>query len=409
MLVIKSMVLRSRVILLALLMSAVAVLPSTDSAVAAESNSFGVWFVSPSGVVSGDPSFGDAIGDDFRAKTIEAAPLFDGYWIMSETGEVQAFGTSVFYGDLAELALDQPPVDMVATASGLGYWIVAADGGVFAFGDAGFYGSLGGLNLVRPIVAIASTSTGNGYWLFAADGGVFAFGDAGFHGSLPQLVHRDDLVSPIATASRSAGGAGYLMVGSDGGVFAFGDAGYRGGFPELPLVVDAGINIVSIVVGSNGGYYLVDDLSGFYGFDVFQPTITAELRDLPTVDAAGFVTTAPITATIKLPTDDPIHPAVDARVLDRSGNLVAEITFEDGWEIPDDYTSDSVAVATGASMAITLTLPNPGIYTFELDPYRSSPNGSLMAFVGRAGGSAVVRLGNGSVVSLPAGPITSTS
>jgi len=290
--VIKSMVLRSRVILLALLMSGVAVLPSTASATAAELNSFGVWFLSPSGVVSGDPSFGDAIGDDFRAKTIEAGPSFDGYWIMSETGEVQAFGTSVFYGDLAELALNQPPVDMVATASGLGYWIVAADGGVFAFGDAGFYGSLGGLNLVRPIVAIASTSTGNGYWLFAADGGVFAFGDAGFHGSLPQLVHRDDLASPIATASRSASGSGYLMVGSDGGVFAFGDAGYRGGIPELSVARDAGINIVSIVVGSNGGYYVVGDRGSVLSFDVYQPILTAVLRD--TVDAAGFVVSLPV-------------------------------------------------------------------------------------------------------------------
>ena len=70
------------------------------------------------------------------------------------------------------------PVD-----SGPGYWIVTSTGRVYAYGGASNYGGMIGRHLDKPIVGIASSPDGKGYWLFGADGGVFAFGDAAFYGS----------------------------------------------------------------------------------------------------------------------------------------------------------------------------------------------------------------------------------
>jgi hypothetical protein len=39
----------------------------------------------------------------------------------------------------------------------------AADGGVFTFGDAGFYGSTGAIKLNQPIVEMAATANGSGH------------------------------------------------------------------------------------------------------------------------------------------------------------------------------------------------------------------------------------------------------
>ena len=59
-----------------------------------------------------------------------------------------------------------------------GYWVVTQSGDVAAFGSATSYGSLKGVHLASPIVAIVATPDRRGYWLLGADGGVFAFGDA---------------------------------------------------------------------------------------------------------------------------------------------------------------------------------------------------------------------------------------
>ena len=75
--------------------------------------------------------------------------------------------------DLAEVNLNNPIVDMAATASGNGYWLVASEGGIFSFGDAQFHGSTGALKLNKPIAAALQTQSG--YDLVAEDGGVFNF------------------------------------------------------------------------------------------------------------------------------------------------------------------------------------------------------------------------------------------
>ena len=86
---------------------------------------------------------------------------------------MESFGDALKLDDLAEVALNNPIVDMAATASGNGYWLVASDGGIFSFGDAQFHGSTGALKLNQPIAAALQTQSG--YDLVAEDGGVFNF------------------------------------------------------------------------------------------------------------------------------------------------------------------------------------------------------------------------------------------
>ena len=93
--------------------------------------------------------------DSLRAQVTNG----QGYWLVTASGKVTAFGGAAFYGDLSGHKLNKPIVSMASTPDGKGYWLFAADGGVFSFGDARFYGSKGGTRSSTPYVAGASVST----------------------------------------------------------------------------------------------------------------------------------------------------------------------------------------------------------------------------------------------------------
>jgi hypothetical protein len=61
-------------------------------------------------------------------------------------------------------------------ASGNGYWLVTSTGHVYAFGDAVDYGQPN--PQVVPVTAAVRTTDGKGYWLLCANGAVAALGDA---------------------------------------------------------------------------------------------------------------------------------------------------------------------------------------------------------------------------------------
>ncbi|HEX3840997.1 MAG TPA: hypothetical protein VHU85_09430 [Acidimicrobiales bacterium] len=106
--------------------------------------------------------------------------------------------------------------NVVARASvttGNGYWLVTATGQVYAYGGAAYFGGMNGQPLNKPIIGISSSPDGNGYWLFGADGGVFAFGDASFFGSQGATGTAAPVVAgAIQGASSAAGPSG----GTDG-------------------------------------------------------------------------------------------------------------------------------------------------------------------------------------------------
>ncbi|HEY6474774.1 MAG TPA: hypothetical protein VIY26_17895, partial [Acidimicrobiales bacterium] len=122
-----------------------------------------------------------------------------GYWVVTTTGSVYAFGDAHNYG--APGAQSSPMSSAVATPDGGGYWILEANGQVFSYGDAPGLGSpppgsAGGLD---PAASIFSTSDGGGYWVVTALGKVDNFGDAPFDSDMSGT----HLAGPIIAASGS--------------------------------------------------------------------------------------------------------------------------------------------------------------------------------------------------------------
>ncbi len=188
--------------------------------------------------LGGAPQLGSA--SFRRAVGIASTPDGNGYWVVSDQGVVEAFGSADHLGDLGALTLAEAAQAIVSTESGNGYWILGGDGGVFTFGDAEFRGSipqvLPGVMLDAEIVGLVAAPDG-GYWLVGADGGVFSF-DAPFVGSLPATLGDTPLDGEIV--GMIASGTGYLLIGGDGGVFNFGDQPFVGsmGGTGMQLVTD---------------------------------------------------------------------------------------------------------------------------------------------------------------------------
>jgi hypothetical protein len=194
----------------------------------------------------GDAPFLGTAGGRLKAPAVhlEPTPSGRGYWLLSRSGEILAFGDAAFRGSTALLPFET--VGMASTPTGQGYWVATADARVFAFGDAllqrvaaGVGAASGASDEPSPttgIVAIAAHPDGRGYWLLGQDGGVFAF-DVPFHGSVTGRRAYRGAVELRVTET----GDGYYVAGEDGAVFAFGDADRRRerpGRPEDGGVVD---------------------------------------------------------------------------------------------------------------------------------------------------------------------------
>ncbi len=174
--------------------------------------SVGYWLVTETGSVhafGGAPNYGSAtLGPGVEIVGMSSTPNGGGYWLVTSNGAIYAFGNAGWHGAANHLPLSAPIVGMTSTPDGGGYWLVGADGGVFSFGNASFHGSTGDLKLNKPIVGIASTSDGEGYWLVASDGGVFSFGNARFHGSTGGMTLNRPVVgmTPVERRQRLLAG-----------------------------------------------------------------------------------------------------------------------------------------------------------------------------------------------------------
>ena len=111
------------------------------------------------------------------SKRIVVRPQADGYWVLVDN-TIRAFG--------AAPKLDSPTqsgtiTDFCATPSGKGYWVVTDTGTVVAYGDAPDKGDpkRGGIKWTKkPATHIASTPSGGGYIVANTEGAMLAFGDA---------------------------------------------------------------------------------------------------------------------------------------------------------------------------------------------------------------------------------------
>jgi hypothetical protein len=107
----------------------------------------------------------------------------NGYWLITQTGNVYAFGDAPYYG--APGNQGTPVMSAVRTPDGGGYYILLASGAVYAYGDAVAHGGpVGSLGALNEASAIFSDADGGGYWVAAADGAVWSYGDAPNEGSM---------------------------------------------------------------------------------------------------------------------------------------------------------------------------------------------------------------------------------
>ncbi|WP_298335985.1 hypothetical protein [Ferrimicrobium sp.] len=261
---------------------------STSSAASATSSGPGIIAISQTGTVTGEDGaqiYGSVTGSH---TVVAATPTPDGggYWIVTRSGHVFAYGDAKYYGDtytdgLTGLSgakpLNAPIVGIAADPSGTGYWLVASDGGVFNFGSAPFLGSTytygvtgftGKRPLDAPVTSMVLDPSGTGYWLVASDGGVFNFGSAPFLGSSYSLGYTGlggskPLSAPIMGAVAAPSGNGIALVGQDGSTLNVGSAPSPGSVLDLGYTGPGGKNplpakVTSLVVNPNGsGYYAV--------------------------------------------------------------------------------------------------------------------------------------------------------
>ncbi len=158
---------------------------------------------------------GRADVSEWRLGVLPHPPLVH-RWLGSDGG-VYAFGAP-FDGSVPALGQHvSNVVGMAATADGGGYFLVTSTGAVYAFGDAKHQGGANTLPRINaPIVGITLDSTTGGYWLAGSDGGIYAFG-APFEGS----AGGTKLNAPIVGISATTSGSGYYLAASDGGVFSY--------------------------------------------------------------------------------------------------------------------------------------------------------------------------------------------
>jgi hypothetical protein len=136
-------------------------------------------------------------GGSFSGHLVGLAVIPDqqGYWLVTNTGVVEAGGTAQCEGDVysdgftglsGSRPLAAPIVGIAADQSGGGYGLVGADGGVFPFGDATFIGNtytdgftglgIGNSPLPSPIIGLGAVYASEQMATSANWSGVVAYG-----------------------------------------------------------------------------------------------------------------------------------------------------------------------------------------------------------------------------------------
>ena len=157
----------------------------------------------------------------WHASGIAATPDGDGYWLVSTTGRVFAFGGAQLLGSIPPRALVGSVTGIAAARTGMGYWLATSTGRVYRFGAARRLGWVTPGTLVGSIVGIAAVPGAPGYWLADANGQVYAYGAAR---QLADYAGKPDHgVVAIAPAPADAG-PGYWLLTRSGGVYGFGAA-----------------------------------------------------------------------------------------------------------------------------------------------------------------------------------------
>lgn len=216
----------------------------------------GAYALSSNGTVttSGNaPFYGDlsTVGASTSSPAVQLipTPTYQGYWILTQSGQVYAFGNATSFS--SQIPSSSQAVAMAAMPSGQGAFVLTQNGTVYALGSAQVYGSATG----PSPVSIASTPNGLGYWIVTASGVVEAFGDAANYGSLPQ--------SAVPQVSTSSYADGTLL--------------QQAGTPAVWVVENGALHHIpdsAIMDGMGLSWSDIQQVSSLAGMSVGQPLVT---------------------------------------------------------------------------------------------------------------------------------------
>lgn len=213
---------------------------------------------------------GNAVGFTGKIADISVTADGSGYALISTAGQVYAFGTVVYRGNPA--GFSGQIVDISVTGDGLGYVAISSTGQVYAYGTAVYHGNPTGFS--GSMAAISVRPDGQGYVAMSSAGQVYAYNvvyrgnPAGFSGSMVDI-------------SVTNSGQGYLAMSSVGQMYAF-NVVYRGN-PTGFTGSMAGVG----VTGDGQGYGAVSSSGQVYAYgsvvyrgngDPGQPTATGSYR-----------------------------------------------------------------------------------------------------------------------------------
>ena len=179
-----------------------------------------------------------------------------GYWLLSSTGQIYAYGNAPYQGG-SPAGYSGEIVAMAPTRDNQGYVMVSASGQVYAYGTPYRGGSPSGYS--GKFVDVEMTPDGGGYWLLTSAGQVYAYGNAAYLGGSPTGFSR-----AIVAMSRTADGLGYVLTSKAGQIYAYGNAQYKGG---SPAGVTGEIADVSYRTDGQPGYLLVSTAGQHYAYD----------------------------------------------------------------------------------------------------------------------------------------------
>jgi len=177
----------------------------------------GYWIVTSTGIVY---AYGAAAAGRPRRYAhpftgVVASPS-GGYWLYTAHGNVYPSAGAPWYGSPVRRVRGQTIVGMAATPDGKGYWLATSTGVAYAYGDAA---PVPRRRYAHPITGIVASASG-GYWLYTPQGHVFNSAGTPWYGSPVRRVRGQTIVGMAATP----GGKGYWLVTSTGAVYAYGDA-----------------------------------------------------------------------------------------------------------------------------------------------------------------------------------------
>ena len=189
-----------------------------------------------------------------------------GYFVLSEDGRVQTFGSAVWLGNAPPTGAPDQWTDIAVTPNG--YWLLSARGTVSGHGTAPFVGTLPGQQLNDRLVAITSHHVMGG-WALSEGGTVYALGGAPLFGS--PRHERMRFVDIAATAD------GYRVLAADGSVRRY-SAAIPDGVLEVAATRTGTWDATALAATPSGAFWIVseDGTTSSHGGAAVAPNVDTQ-------------------------------------------------------------------------------------------------------------------------------------